>query len=888
VPPASGDATGAGASGRLGLIGLDALELEDVDISYVDEVLDATYTLQLERLDGSAEPDNTIRLRLEGELQGLPYTVSLLGDPLTDFLAPNDPWAMDLTANGGGAELHLWGLIAGPDDPGDTVLSFAVDGERLGALALWLPVKSDAQISYEASGQVLLSPEILQISNLSARMGETRFTGQSFWSEQDLSGLPKVELRFQTLDIGEVSHALETDPAAAGGLSLTALYDSLRRLDAEIDLAVDRLPLPGITIEGLAFKGTLDEGHLPVSPVSARIGESSVDGTLDLDLRGEPHAVNLKLQGRDVKLRSLVNTWGLAGADNARAGRFGFEVSTRGQSWESLLQSSSLAIAAEDVSWTLISRRTREAVPIRLEQARLWVEPSKAVQLAVEGSMEGQPFALKAETEPLSGLFDASGDAPLQLSLQAREARLELEARVAVPLGGEISRLYDSRIRYSEPKLGLAVLVDELEIHESRQIRAGQIDIERLYATLRIDAERLWHLEGRADTLLHGYFGDIILLREEPQSSGRETDAPTGGTTAELESPVDPEPWVYRIERLTVGKDSQLAFRDESVGTPYEATLTVDHYELTKVHNDETHREPTSLEFRAKINRHADLRLSGSLTPPVDGDVLSVNTEIEAVELPPLSPYSAEYGGFEFDSGQMDGELRLSIGEGEISGVADVVLHGVEVSPSDKRRLRELKKKLGVSLETAVRLLAEDDGAIRLSIPISGKADEATFDIQADTSGAVKRALGELAVAGMVLVEPLTVVIASAIESKNTRYNYVESLRFDPGSARLEVKSLKFLDDAAKRMKKRPETRVKICGIAVKADRQALGSSKEQPAAEQELLELADARAVAVKDYMITQHQIAANRLIACRSRYDDGLELEDTEHATPRIDLWR
>jgi hypothetical protein len=89
-------------------------------------------------------------------------------------------------------------------------------------------------------------------------------------------------------------------------------------------------------------------------------------------------------------------------------------------------------------------------------------------------------------------------------------------------------------------------------------------------------------------------------------------------------------------------------------------------------------------------------------------------------------------------------------------------------------------------------------------------------------------------------------------------------------------------------MKKRPETRIKICGTVVKADKQSLGLSKEESVGEQELLDLADARAVAVKDYLITQHQIAANRLIACRSRYDDGLELEDTEHATPRIDLWR
>jgi hypothetical protein len=107
-----------------------------------------------------------------------------------------------------------------------------------------------------------------------------------------------------------------------------------------------------------------------------------------------------------------------------------------------------------------------------------------------------------------------------------------------------------------------------------------------------------------------------------------------------------------------------------------------------------------------------------------------------------------------------------------------------------------------------------------------------------------------------------------------------------------------YLDKVAGIILKRPGINIMLCGVATAYDRVELarqetasrseGRDKKQDKAalppvevpEEQLIDLADRRDAAVKDYLVDKHGVKPGRLVACQPRIDpDG-------GATPRVDL--
>jgi hypothetical protein len=98
--------------------------------------------------------------------------------------------------------------------------------------------------------------------------------------------------------------------------------------------------------------------------------------------------------------------------------------------------------------------------------------------------------------------------------------------------------------------------------------------------------------------------------------------------------------------------------------------------------------------------------------------------------------------------------------------------------------------------------------------------------------------------------------------------------------------------------KKRPGIHIRLCGVATPRDRDALvqqaaatqaagndkkKGSEEPPVPEipdAQLIELADGRDAAIKDYLVGKHGVKPGRLVACQPAIDPD------EGAGPRVDL--
>jgi hypothetical protein len=118
----------------------------------------------------------------------------------------------------------------------------------------------------------------------------------------------------------------------------------------------------------------------------------------------------------------------------------------------------------------------------------------------------------------------------------------------------------------------------------------------------------------------------------------------------------------------------------------------------------------------------------------------------------------------------------------------------------------------------------------------------------------------------------------------------------------LEPESVDYLNKIAYVLRDRPGLSIRICGVAVKADLNALTPKATEdpkggtptlvengetaikesiPVSDEQLYSLAEERADETKDYLVTELGIESVRLIACKPSLDMS-----REDADPRVDL--
>ena len=125
----------------------------------------------------------------------------------------------------------------------------------------------------------------------------------------------------------------------------------------------------------------------------------------------------------------------------------------------------------------------------------------------------------------------------------------------------------------------------------------------------------------------------------------------------------------------------------------------------------------------------------------------------------------------------------------------------------------------------------------------------------------------------------------------------LKPVEFSPGLSEIDTEDKDYLGKVARVLKERPKLAIKLCGVAVAADRtylqqQAAAKTEKdkqnqtsKPAApdisEAQLTALAGTRANQVKDYLVEQFSIPASHLVNCRPRVDT-----DNSDSKPRTDL--
>jgi uncharacterized protein involved in outer membrane biogenesis len=189
----------------------------------------------------------------------------------------------------------------------------------------------------------------------------------------------------------------------------------------------------------------------------------------------------------------------------------------------------------------------------------------------------------------------------------------------------------------------------------------------------------------------------------------------TGTEQADARQALD---WL-RIGRVSL-QDGQINFSDFFIKPNYSANIT----DLTGSVSTLTFKQAGDVELRGKVDRTAPLEIDGQINPLAAELFLDIKASARDIELSPLTPYSEKYLGYGIEKGKLSVKVKYLLENRILAAENNVYLDqltfGDKVDSPDATKLPVL---------LAVSLLKDRNGVIDVNLPISGSLDDPEFSI---------------------------------------------------------------------------------------------------------------------------------------------------------------
>ncbi len=685
----------------------------------------------------------------------------------------------------------------------------------------------------------------------------------------------------------------------------------------QMDARVERLSLrdlvawrPG-TAAPLSLQASVNGAPLVFEGSVAPFGDSPrVDGRIDL---------------RDLP---LANFQPLIGVAEQLAGRLSLQTDiSLGLSTALQLNNSTLQL--DQLQWMmpqiqLQQESLRWAGNIELKQTRDATQAG--IKISGAGDITGKELDA---TLPPQKLNVTQQGLQLGIDFQFESASTDGEAKISVRL----EKLQTSELHAWVDDLPLAgmgsLTLENLRLHNARALEIDKIRVEQGYVAKAVADPSTPPLFSNhslsIDTLAlkagNQLSIDSILLKQakiyltRAADGGSNLDAlkaaieqMAGTETAEensAETPrsnknqTDPRPATFHIGHVQISDDSTIVFDDAAVTPKTRTDIGIDNLELDNIDNSSAD-QVTQLKGKGTLGRFGHYQFSGELQPFADQLTAKIIANIKGLDLPPLSPYTASDLGFRLRSGTLSSDIDVAIEQDQLAGEVKLTLQQLELIPVEEVEGKDQQGGMtAVSLDTSLDMLRDSNNTISLTIPLSGDINAPDFNI----NDAINQALMTAARNGamtyfMYALQPYGTMLAVAkFAGEQIAKVRLDPVTFNPDSSELDDTARDYLKKVAGILRERPKVAIKVCGIAVDSDAMALTpapektqKAEEKPpskepvdkeALRKQLEQLAQQRAVAVREFIISQAGKASHQLVSCLPEVESG-----KADAVPRVEL--
>lgn len=254
------------------------------------------------------------------------------------------------------------------------------------------------------------------------------------------------------------------------------------------------------------------------------------------------------------------------------------------------------------------------------------------------------------------------------------------------------------------------------------------------------------------------------------------------------------DPFPVTVRRLRID-NAKLDFEDLSLRPQFGARI----HELAGVITGLSTNPATrsKLELDGRVDEFGLARIRGELNPFAPRVNTDVNLVFKNVDMITATPYAMKFAGYKIAAGKISLDLNYKVRNSQLEGDNQVVIDqltlGERVDSPDAIKL---------PLELALAILKDSDGRIDLGLPVSGSLDDPQFSYGAVIWKAVVNLLARIVTAPFRALGALFGGDGAKLES----------IDFDPGSARLLPPEREKLRQVVQVLGKRAQLKLAVPG----------------------------------------------------------------------------
>ncbi len=323
------------------------------------------------------------------------------------------------------------------------------------------------------------------------------------------------------------------------------------------------------------------------------------------------------------------------------------------------------------------------------------------------------------------------------------------------------------------------------------------------------------------------------------------------------------------------GDDSGADIRDASVKPAYQGRVQIRELNISEISatlvasSRPELQKPVqvqavlSLDDYNRIALDTSLTLDGSHAPEIYPQG-NITLRISQLDMVAFNGYLAQAMGYHLEKGMLNLDVDMDMQQARLGGEARILLRNSSFVPEDEATIKRVSKQISMPVDTALDLLRDDNGNVRLTVPVSGDMSSPDFG-----SGDITAQLSKLALQSAALhylkqsLQPygLLLSIASYAGSELMAIR-LDALAFAEGQTELNDEQIPQLEKVAQLMHGKTGLELQVCPFV---------SAAEASAQEEQWPQLARQRGAVVKAWLAQKtddnnHSLAP-RVTVCKAQ---------------------
>ena len=339
------------------------------------------------------------------------------------------------------------------------------------------------------------------------------------------------------------------------------------------------------------------------------------------------------------------------------------------------------------------------------------------------------------------------------------------------------------------------------------------------------------------------------------------------GDSEETGQGEEPEALPWRVAGVQIGGDSHLKTADAMNPDMIAPRFQIERFDVGAIDSNKPLSD-TPFDLVLRVDEYSEFVVNGDVRPLAPELFLNAKGHLHGFAMQAFNGLVANDLGHRFVTGQLDNDFEISIAKQRLEMANQLGLADVEVEP--------LPDKEGPPLGTAIALLEDRDGNIKLDVPVSGDLSDPGFRVLGALNPIITKAVAGTAA---LAIQPLgsVLLVGSLLADQALKVTFEPAL-FEPGSVDLDSATSDYLGQLGAKLNEKPKLTVRVCGLVAEVERR-----KDKQGAyldtEAELLGLAQQRSEVVRA-ALRRSGAGAKQLRACRPAIDPD------PVARPRVDI--